>query len=82
MERVEHTSTLMDLGVSLAARDLGKYLAPGGLIAIVRMAGIGAMQPSTRLASNDRFANPEQPFVVAVLVGWSCPSPVIVRWKR
>ena len=32
------------------------------------------MQPSTRLASNDRFAIPDLPFLVAVLAGRSCPT--------
>jgi hypothetical protein len=31
------------------------------------------MQPSARLASNDRFANPERSFVIALLADRSCP---------
>lgn len=40
-----------------------------------RGSAIGAMQPSACLASNDRFASHEGPFVIGVAAGRSCPQP-------
>jgi len=40
---------------------------------------VGAMQPSTRLSSNDRFKIQERSLVVAALAGRFCPETVIGR---